>query len=342
MREALFGSFSRNWLSVRKENDFVSLTQLVCNVAEAFTTTLFLPDRSGKNLYLKSYYSLGNSVIEDVIIPLGQGLVGWVAENNLPVNIAPFKQDAKTLQFYSISEDIQSFLAVPFDAEEGRGVLCIDSKKHYSFTSHHQKIITGFAEQFSRLIIKEKYLEAILSKQGETEIGSIHQICQKIYTEKRKINVLDALSRLPLDLLPYDGCAVSILSDDNMKFFVLRSTGYENYDFNFSKVDKNASLVGLALRKGQILNYPEIKKGARKTFIFQPNEPDFQVKSFLGVPVKSGDQLIGVWSFTSREPFMFDSKHVKIVSIIALFVASALALPKMSALTQSAAWPQPK
>lgn len=320
-------------MDTENENDFASLTQLVCNVTEAFTTTLFLPDKSGKGLYLKSYYSLGNSVIEDVRIPLGHGLVGWVAENNLPVNVAPFKQDAKTLQFYSVSEDIQSFMAVPFEAAKGQGVLCVDSKKHYSFTSYHQKILTGFSEQFSRLIKREENFKTIFNKQGGMEIDALHQICQKIFIEKRKINVLDALSRFPSGLLPYDGCAVSILSDDNMKFFVLRSTGYENHDFNFSKVDQNASLVGLVLRKGQMLNYPEIKKSSRKTFIFQPNEPDFQVKSFLGVPLRSGDQIIGVWSFTGREPSMFNSKHVKIASIIALFAASALALPRMSTLT---------
>ncbi len=315
------------FVQTRVMSNFTSLTQLVSNVTEAFTVTVFLPDRSKKNLYLRSYYSLGNSVIENAVIPLGHGLIGWVAENNLPVNVAPFKQDSKTLQFYSVSEDIQSFLAVPFEWGDSTGVLCIDSKKYYSFTSHHQKILTGFADQFSRLLKSKNDIE---TDQRDLEIDSLHSICEKIYFEKRKINILDALSRIPLDLVRYDGCAVSILSDDNKKFFVLRHFGFGDHDLNFLKVDKNTSLVGLVLKKNRILNYPHIKKEMRKTFIFQSEEPSFPVKSFLGVPLKSGNHVIGTWSFIGRHSSQFSSKHIKIVSIISYLAASALAKPKDS------------
>jgi len=312
-------------------SDFISLTQLVCNVTEAFTTTVFLPDETGKTLHLRFHYSLGNSIIEKAAIPLGHGLVGWVAKNNLPVNIAPFKRDSRTLQFYSASEDIQSLLAVPFEAGNSVGVLCIDSKKHYSFTSRHQKILTGFADQFSRLLNRTREMEKGLKiDHGTREMECLQQICEKIFFEQRKLNILERLTRLPTALLRYDGCAVSILSDDNKKFFILRSAGYDDLELNFLKVEKNASLVGLVLKKGAMLNYPQIKKKGRRIFIFQAHEPTLVVKSFLGVPLKCGNQVIGVWSFTGRQASMFSARHAKIISIIALMAASSLGRPKVS------------
>lgn len=321
---------------MRKEDrgDFSSLIQLVCNVSEAFTTIVFLPDPSRRSLFLKSYYSLGNSVMEDAVIPFGQGLVGWVAENNSPVNVAPFKQDSRTLGFYSIAEDISSFLAVPFPVGDSTGVLCIDSKKHYSFTPHHQKILMGFADQFSRLVSKEKKgADELELQRRDLETDLLYQICQKIFFEKRKINILDTISHLPRELLRFDGCAVSILSDDNKKFFILRSSGYEGFDVNFLKVDPHASLVGLVLKKNQIVHYPEVKKEYRKIFIFQPNEPDFPVGSFVGAPLRSGDQVIGVWSFTGKGPSFFNPRQIKLISILSLLIASALARPKENPVT---------
>ncbi len=308
-------------------DDFVSLTQLVSNVAEAFTTTVFLPEKSRKNLYLKSYYSLGDSIIEDAIIPIGQGLVGLAAENNQPINLAPFKQDSRTLQFYSTQEDIQSFLAIPFAAGELNGVLCVDSKKHYSFTPYQQKILTGFAEQFSRLVARE---EEIKQNQGNLEVGALYKVCQKIYSEKRKINILDTLSRPPLDLIPYDGCSVTILSDNNKKSFILRSSGYDDCNLSYLKIEQNNSLVGFVLKNNKILNYPDLKRERRKTFVFQSGEPDFSAKSFLGLPIRSGDQVIGAWSFTGKDSSQFQPRHVKIASLISLMAAAALAKPKIS------------
>jgi len=118
------------------------LIQLISNVTEAFTTALFLLDSHQNKLKLKGYHSLSLHIDPDTNLQIGDSLIGWVAKNHQPVNIAQFDRDTRNLKLYLRDEKIKSFLAVPVGEV---GVLSIDSKRNYHFTDKDQKILQAFA-----------------------------------------------------------------------------------------------------------------------------------------------------------------------------------------------------
>ena len=124
------------------DHELKDLIELVSNVNEAFTAALFLYNPPRDRLFLRSYHTLSLQVNPKTTIQPGDSLIGWVAKNKQPVNVAQFDRDNRNLKLYLRDEGIKSFMAVPVgDA----GVLCVDSKRNYVFTDKNQKILQDFA-----------------------------------------------------------------------------------------------------------------------------------------------------------------------------------------------------
>jgi hypothetical protein len=111
------------------------------------------------SIELVGAYSNSTCLVRDCRIPVGAGLIGWVAENLRPIHVAPFDMDSSTLGIYSDSEAIKSLVAVPItlptEKADGRaecGVLMCDSRKAVSFSKQQIKQIEEIALQVSRLV----------------------------------------------------------------------------------------------------------------------------------------------------------------------------------------------
>ncbi len=111
-------------------HELKGLIELVSNVNDAFTAALFLFNPQRDRLLLSAYHTLSLQVNPKTTIQPGDSLIGWVAKNEQPVNVAQFDRDNRNLKLYLRDEGIKSFMAVPVgDA----GVLCVDSKRNYVF-----------------------------------------------------------------------------------------------------------------------------------------------------------------------------------------------------------------
>ncbi len=129
---------------------------IICNVFDAYSVVLFVGDDSGL-CKLVSYFSLGNSIDSEVKITPGHGLAGWIVKEGQTLIVNNFDQKKNFLGYYKDGAEasIKSFMGCPLT--EKTGVLCLDSKKQYSFTTKDQKIfqqfvtfLSGFLGIFSR------------------------------------------------------------------------------------------------------------------------------------------------------------------------------------------------
>jgi signal transduction protein with GAF and PtsI domain len=120
---------------------------IVCNVFDAYSTVLFLPE-SNEEYYLAAHFSLGDHILPDTRIQAGKGLVGWIIRNRQPLLVNNFDRQSDCLGYYSGDGEskIKAFMGCPMSG--GRGALCLDSKKTYSFSERDQKIL----HQFTQLI----------------------------------------------------------------------------------------------------------------------------------------------------------------------------------------------
>lgn len=124
---------------------------IICNVFDAYSVVLFVKDGSG-SCRLVSSFSLGDSIDDKVKITPGQSLAGWILKEGQPLIVDNFDQKKNFLGYYKDGADahIKSFMGCPLT--EGAGVLCLDSKKQYSFTTKDQKIFQQFVSFLSSFL----------------------------------------------------------------------------------------------------------------------------------------------------------------------------------------------
>jgi transcriptional regulator with GAF, ATPase, and Fis domain len=135
---------------------------IVLNVFHAHTVALFL--RSGSTFPLVDHMSLGGNVDAQAQIRGGESLCGWILQNNKPLLLNNFDSKRGHLGYYATSEEsrIKAFMGAPVG--NGDGVLCLDSKRTYSFSTLDQKILAQFAELIENVWLKLRSLSRNLSR----------------------------------------------------------------------------------------------------------------------------------------------------------------------------------
>ncbi len=121
------------------------LLAIVCSVFDAYSATLYLPNENGNEFELAASFSLGDEEdFRKMLLP-GLGLAGWILRNNQPLVVANFDQHNSNLGYYTdeIDVKIKAFMGCPIPAG---GVLCVDSKRQYSFSDKDSKILQMFAD----------------------------------------------------------------------------------------------------------------------------------------------------------------------------------------------------
>jgi transcriptional regulator with GAF, ATPase, and Fis domain len=291
-----------------------SLIRLVSNVTDAFTAALFLPDETGSYLKLTSFHSLSYHIQRDVTIGIGHGLIGWVAQTKENLYFSDFKRDTRTLLLYSKDEEIKSFLAVPVMLRDSTGVLCIDSKNYRVFPTKTEKILTEFAQEFSRLLMTHS-----------DDLVELSDLNQRLSTQLDISKVLETLVSSRNNLIPHDGVLVVLGDKIRGCYSVVQSAGEGLDKVKGLPVSLPQSLVGWVINNSSPLKLMELKGYPGRTYILNPQEPKLRVNSFLGVPLVVAREVLGGWVFLSKKSSSFNDYHIRLASLIASQAATTLA-----------------
>ncbi len=265
------------------------LIQLISNVTDSFTTALFLFDPARNKLNLRNYHSLSLHIDPDTQLQVGDSLIGWVAKNHLPVNIAQFDRDTRNLKMYLRDEKIKSFLAVPVGEV---GVLCIDSKRNYVFTDKDQKILQAFSFlvqhvlQAQNLEKKERQQHLILDfinniNHLSKEKQDVNQYYLKALNCCRVFSRTDAAF---LALVPRKRDRYKVVATDGTLQSPLKKT--------FHSIDMG--LTGWVIREEKPLVRRLMKPRNHKSYVFYPEDPCMHFQSYIGLPLCFFGNLYGV------------------------------------------------
>lgn len=164
-------------------NAYAHTLGTLCSVLDAYSSVLFLADSSsGGNpvFHLAAQFSLGDCINPDASIESGKGLVGWIAKNNTPLLVPNFDQRKNYLGYYKENEElcIKAFMGCALP--DGMGVLCVDSKRQYSFSDKDQKLLTLFAQ-----LIAEQSASAGRGRSREAAM-SCYTALKNMYTLRRR------------------------------------------------------------------------------------------------------------------------------------------------------------
>ena len=304
------------------DNEIYNLIKLVSNTTEAHTTALFVCSPSNRQLVLRTIYSLTRDINEEITVDFGTGFIGWVAGNNKPLNAPKFQYDYRNLPYYLRNEEIKSFLAVPIMTLSAlSGVLCIDSKRSFVFTEKDQKILSGFADQFSLILQREKQLSS-LTEEAE-DYKKLLNLHNEITSESGK-SMLELMVDLSEKIVQFDTCSISLLDEDRSHLLVKRASGYSDSRITDMVFPANSGIAGIVLRDKKGLLIPNLTPEAEKFFIYAEDEPRSHIASFMGIPLVDREDPIGFISYTRKEGTPFTHRDLQLVSDLADHAASSI------------------
>jgi len=274
---------------------------IVCNVFDAHSSVLLLP--AGKERYrIASFFSLSDAIAKDATITLGTGLAGWIIRNDKPLLINNFDRAKGRLGYYISGEEkeIRAFMGCPL--EQGLGVLCLDSKRTYSFSDKDQKILHQFAKLVDTLVLEFHRLAA-----GSTE--------QRYYQGLKLLNELRGkfsswLAYLAkfLDILAeitqFSHCFLAV-RDEHGRFFSVEGSNRElilgSDSLNLQFPLENG-LVGWVFRNGTPVFAGKKDLTSPSTSLLGPNVPLPAFTSVACVPLMIYKRTRGVLVIASVTP----------------------------------------
>jgi GGDEF domain-containing protein len=277
------------------DRDFSDIIALLSNCLDAFTAALFLWDAHQQVLILKTSHSLSKHLVGDAQFSLEDGgLISWVAKNNQAIAVDHFDRDGKTIPYYRNDENIKSFVAVPLPVS--RGVLCVDSKRQYVFTTKEQKLLQGFATVIENIL-------------GAERANRRHQQLRQLITMWHRT---DALPADALDPIPYfgrlleQGCAylnaeagvVTLPIKDGKFLQPVAVFGKVTPGLLQSSQPVDQGLLGWIYQNRKSLIVPKFRSRARLPYLFSATDGIGELGSLIGMPLAwNPDEVAGVIAF---------------------------------------------
>ena len=275
---------------------------------EAFTAAFFLVEEEKRSLHLASFYSLSKNIAPNCSLGYEEGLVGWIAKNQRPVNVRGFDRDTTTLGYYSIDEGIKSFMGVPMG---DKGVLCVDSKKTYVFTDKDQKILTGFGDVISKAVMMSEVLS-----EDSTDSAFLKFLLsiEENWKSKagRQAGLVEILS-LCADNLEVPVVAVIEPIEGKGEFTILQAVGLGNLNLPHRRFQKGKGLVGWVFNNNKPLIFDSFNFYPGKSIVFSEEERLEKIKSLYLLPYSPQGKVIGILclcSFEERAFSRYQRKHL--------------------------------
>ncbi|MBW1981196.1 MAG: GAF domain-containing protein [Deltaproteobacteria bacterium] len=266
-------------------NDIIAL---LSNCLDAFTSVLFVAEARGGRLRLRACHTLSKNVIPDASFsPDDGGLIGWVARNRQPVSIDHFDRDINTLPYYRDDENIKSFAAVPLPMD--RGVLSVDSKRQYVFTSKEQKLLHGFAKVICNTLDNEQAFQR--HSQLRQLLALWHRSDPLPADAEDPVPFFTKLLDQGCRYLRLDGAILALPDGNFLQIVAVAGKVPLSLLQRAKPVDKG--IVGWIFRNRKALFVPKVRNRRRLAYLFGPSDGIGELGALIGLPLAWDPHRVG-------------------------------------------------
>ena len=255
--------------------------------------------------------------IGQIRFPIGEGLAGWVAEHRLSQNIPDVRQDPRFIPPSYISPGSpHSMLLAPMIYKDLLvGVISLDKEMVAGFSQEDQHLLETLASQAAVAYENARLLQE--SRRQAAELVLLHDVSTKLMTLDQKIllgMIIDGAKQLTKTEIG----VIYLLDDAGERIVDIVS---KPEDFSPATFDlKNSGITRSIFESGEHVYVPDVDTDERVS----QQVKDAQVKSFIGLPIKSGDRVIGVLYLNDHEPHRFTKDEISLGKTLASQAAIAI------------------
>ena len=313
-------------LEMNSQHDLAALLQAIVERASSLLNAnmgaLYLLRPDGHSLEVVVGHNLDPDLI-GVILPLGEGLSGRVAQAGEPTMVDDYRRWPGRARIYEGLPFLR-VLAVPLRiGDQAIGVINVtDSQRTGSFDEDQVRLVSLFADQASLAVQKARLFEAEERQRREAE--TLYSATQALSTSLDLQQVLRLILSELRQVVPYDSASVQQIRPDG-RCEVIGGHGFANLEavvgISFD-LDAEDNPNGQVVRQRAAL----ILHDAPTLYGEFNREPHTQaaVRSWLGVPLLFGDETIGMIALGKKEPGFYTEEHARLAQAFAAQAATAM------------------
>ncbi|GAB4212450.1 MAG: SpoIIE family protein phosphatase [Roseiflexaceae bacterium] len=325
---------------IRAEMDVVALCDLIYREASKVVDTssfhlgLFAPGGDQYTLVVRVQDRVRLPMIQ-VDLPAGDGIIGWMRETGRALLVEDFSEEMDRLPArprYQSDRPPRSGIYVPLmDGETVIGSISIQSYRPRVFDADDMRLLSLIADQAAVAISKARAFDN--ARQRAIQLKAIAEVGERITAILDMDELLPSIVALIRERFGYHPVHIFTLELDG------------GLEFRASTVEDNTGLAqrGIRLREGRGIVGAAVRSGQPVLVNDVRNDPryisdDALTRSELAVPLRFGDDCIGVLDVQSAEPDRFSDADLFVVQTLAGQIATAIESARAFSAQREEAW----
>ncbi|MBI3805091.1 MAG: diguanylate cyclase [Nitrospirae bacterium] len=315
-------------LNQRMEAHLEHLLQLfLAGRPQAHRAVLLWYDREGESLWIRAAQGkqapLG--VDRQKMIPIGEGLLGWVARERRVVSIADLRNQKGALDYDDGSVTPYSLLAAPvLDHDLFEGLLCVDSLADHAFSPQDEEMIRLVVEEI--VTVFRYFREQQQMSQRTRVYSALLEISESLGSRLDLDHRLEITAESCKTIIDYDRCFIFLVEPGERKMTVKAVKGYDPSIVGYPFALTNG-LISLIVKNRQVLLFSHLAAQPKQQQKIFPDgcKIDVTCQSFLGLPLIIEDRVMGLVLFLSDKENAFTNYDRHVLSILCNHVATSIA-----------------
>lgn len=272
---------------------FDTILQQVQEVVDVENCSLMAYDPLNEVLTLDAALGLPSNMVGQIHVKMGEGIAGWVAQNQKPVLLKDVSKDSRFANHQGrLDYKTRSVLSVPIVHNGGLlGVLNVNNKRSgEAFLEDDLNLLLGISGQISQAIANASLHEKTDSQVAELSL--IQELGKAINSSLDLDSVLNYFIDMTTRITDSDRATLMLFDDSAKELYVEVYRGFEDLGVRDVRLKLGEGVAGRAaeLRRpikvdntGKSVEYKELPKIARKADL-----------TLISAPLLNKDNLVGV------------------------------------------------
>ncbi len=304
--------------------DLETIFQLVVD-----TAAQFIPNAEGSVLHrlngsggLSTVAVSGQIASEKspTLLAIGQGAAGLALLQGILVNVPDVQADERVLP-PSNSNVMRSLLVVPLRSQSRNlGTLSVISSNPAAFSAEDEHLLEGLANQAAVAIQNAKLYE-----DERLQRSLVEMLAQGSVVINRRLDlnvVLDEILDQIMQVVPCRFANIMLIEDDHLHMVRYRTRRMETGIFH--RPPQSLPLTMPSWQHMLQTRSPLLISDTRQDPMWKPLETGDWARSYLGLPLQIGNEVIGFLNLNEDYPEAFSSPYAKALVSFAAHAAIAI------------------
>lgn len=280
---------------------------------------IHLLDEDEQFLVAEAVAGIKDSADRNAKMRLGEGIAGQVIANGETINISDINSDVRFLKL-GLPPKFRSLMVAPIiSGGQKLGTISVQSKVPHTFTNNEKDLLSTLGTQAAIAIENANLLES--TQQALKETNALYRINQGLVALNADELLADVVDLLQTNF-GYYHVQIYVIDPQTDDFILQAGSGEigQKLKAQNQRLPAGAGIIGYAAETSA----PFFTNNVDDVMFFIQNKLLPETKSELAVPVKIGEQILGILDIQQAPPGIFTNRDLQLVSAVADQLAIAL------------------